>query len=193
MKVLLFLAKGFETMEFSVFVDVLGWARHDYHYDIDVITCGFTKTVISTFNIPVTVDRLIDEICVDDYDALTIPGGFEDFGFYEEAYDEDFLNLIREFNEKRKTIATICVAALALGKSGILKGRNATTYHLQGGHRQKQLAQFGANVLDSPIVVDDNVITSYCPATASDVAFKLLEKLTSSEQMEIVKEAMGFC
>ena len=36
------------------------------------------------------------------------PGGFEDFGFYEEAYDED-LNLIREFNEKRKTIATICV------------------------------------------------------------------------------------
>jgi 4-methyl-5(b-hydroxyethyl)-thiazole monophosphate biosynthesis len=193
MKVLLFLAKGFETMEFSVFVDVLGWARHDYHHDIDVISCGFTKTVISTFNIPVTVDRLIDEICVDDYDALAIPGGFEDFGFYEEAYDEDFLNLIREFNEKRKTIATICVAALALGKSGILKGRNATTYHLQGGSRQKQLARFGVNVLDSPIVVDDNVITSYCPATAPDVAFKLLEKLTSSEQMEIVKEAMGFC
>ena len=192
MKVLLFLAKGFETMEFSVFVDVLGWARHDYHYDIDVITCGFTKTVISTFNIPVIVDRLIDEICVDDYDALAIPGGFEEFGFYEEAYDEDFLNLIRAFNEKRKTIASICVAALALGKSGILKGRNATTYHLQGGSRQKQLARFGVNVLDSPIVVDDNVITSYCPATAPDVAFKLLEKLTSSEQMEIVKEAMGF-
>ncbi|MFA5675229.1 MAG: DJ-1/PfpI family protein [Christensenellales bacterium] len=193
MKVLLFLAKGFETMEFSVFVDVLGWARHDYHYDIDVITCGFTKTVISTFNVPVLVDRLIDDICVDDYDALAIPGGFEAFGFYEEAYDENFLNLIRGFNEKRKTIATICVAALALGKSGILKGRNGTTYHLQGGHRQKQLAQFGVNVLDSPIVVDDNVITSYCPETASGVAFKLLEKLTSVEQMEIVKEAMGFC
>ena len=29
-KVLLFLAKGFETMEFSVFVDVMGWARYDY-------------------------------------------------------------------------------------------------------------------------------------------------------------------
>jgi len=29
MKTLLFLAKGFETMEFSVFVDVLGWAEND--------------------------------------------------------------------------------------------------------------------------------------------------------------------
>lgn len=193
MKVLLFLAKGFETMEFSVFVDVLGWARNDYHCYIDVITCGFSKTVLSTFNIPVIVDQLIDEIDVDDYDALAIPGGFEEFGFYEEAYDEMLMDLIRKFDEKRKIIATICVAALALGKSGILKDRKATTYHLKEGYRQKQLAQFGVNVENTPIVVDDNVITSYCPETAAGVAFKLLELLTSSEQMQIVKEAMGFC
>lgn len=193
MKVLLFLAKGFETMEFSAFVDVLGWARNDYHYDIDVITCGFSKTVMSTFGVPVIVDQLIDAIYVDDYDALAIPGGFEEFGFYEEAYDEKLLDLIRKFNEKRKTIATICVAALALGRSGILEGRNATTYHLHGGHRQKQLAQFGVNVVNNPIVVDDNVITSYCPETAAGVAFRLLERLTSTEQMQIVKEAIGFC
>lgn len=193
MKILLLLAKGFETMEFSVFVDVFGWARNDYRCDIDVVTCGFSKTVTSTFNVPVIVDRLIDEINADDYDALAIPGGFEEFGFYEEAYDEKFLDLIRAFDKKRKPIASVCVAALALGKSGILKGRNATTYHLHGGDRQKQLAQFGVNVVDKPIVVDDNVITSYCPETAPGVAFKLLEKLTSAEQMQIVKEAMGFC
>lgn len=40
MKVLVF-SKGFETMEFSVFVDVMGWARNDYGHDIDVVTCGF--------------------------------------------------------------------------------------------------------------------------------------------------------
>jgi len=193
MKVLIFLAKGFETMEFSAFVDVLGWARHDYHYDIDVITCGFSKTVLSTFNVPVIVDKLIDEVYVDDYDALAIPGGFEEFGFYEEAYDKKLLDLIQKFNENQKIIATICVAALALGKSGILKDRKATTYHLKGGYRQKQLAQFGVNVVNNPIVVDDNVITSYCPETASGVAFRLLERLTSTEQMLIVKIAMGFC
>lgn len=48
MKILLFLAKGFETMEASVFIDVMGWARNDYHYDVEVVTCGFQKTVIST-------------------------------------------------------------------------------------------------------------------------------------------------
>ena len=61
MKTLLFLAKGFETMEFSVFVDILGWARNDFGYDVPVVTCGFQRQVISTFNIPVIVDKTIDE------------------------------------------------------------------------------------------------------------------------------------
>lgn len=192
MKILLFLAKGFETMEFSVFVDVMGWARNDYGYDVQVVTCGFNKQVISTFNIPVIVDTTIDEISVDEYDALAIPGGFEEFGFYEEAYDERFLNLIREFDSKGKIIATVCVGALPVGKSGVLNNRKATTYHLNDAYRQKQLREFNVNVVNEPIVVDRNIITSYCPETASHVAFKLLEMLTSKEQMEIVKRAMGF-
>jgi 4-methyl-5(b-hydroxyethyl)-thiazole monophosphate biosynthesis len=192
MKTLIFLAKGFETMEFSVFVDVIGWARNDYGYDVPVVTCGFQKQVMSTFNIPVIVDKTIDEINVDEYDALAIPGGFEEFGFYEEAYNEHFLNLIREFDSKGKIIATICVGALPVGKSGILKNRKATTYHLRDAYRQKQLKEFDVNVVNEPIVVDKNIITSYCPETASGVAFKLLEMLTSEEQMKIVKVAMGF-
>ncbi|ODU57215.1 MAG: protease [Clostridium sp. SCN 57-10] len=192
MKVLLFLAKGFETMEFSVFVDVLGWARNDYGVDIDVETCGFTKTVMSTFNVPVIVDKLIGEIFVDGYDALAIPGGFEEFGFYEEAYDEKLLDIIRQFDKQNKPIATICVGALPLGKSGILSKRQATTYHLKDAYRQKQLSAFGANVVNEPIVIDNNVITSYCPQTASGVAFELLKRLTTEDQMKVVKAAMGF-
>lgn len=192
MKILLFCAKGFETMEFSVFVDVMGWARNDYNYDIQVETCGFTKTVVSTFNVPIIVDKTIEEIDLDDYDALAIPGGFEEFDFYEEAYDEKLLELIRKFDSLGKIIATICVGALPLGKSGILKDRKATTYHLRDAYRQKELAAFGVDVVNEPIVVDKNVITSYCPETASGVAFKLLEMLTSKEEMEIVKKAMGF-
>lgn len=192
MRTLLFLLKSFETMEFSVFVDVLGWARHDFGYDVPVTTCGFTKEVISTFHIPVTADITFDEINFDDYDALAIPGGFQEFGFYEEAYDERFLELIREFDRRGKIIASVCVAALPIGKSGVLTGRKGTTYHLRGGERQKQLASFGVTVVNEPIVIDNNIITSYCPETAPGVAFKLLEKLTSTEQMNQVKEAMGF-
>lgn len=50
---------------------------------------------MSAFNVPVIVDRTISEINVDDFDALAIPSGFEEFGFYDEAYDERFIELIK--------------------------------------------------------------------------------------------------
>ena len=43
--------------------------------------------------------------------------------FYEEVYDERFLELIREFDAKGKIIAAICVAALPVARSGVLKNR----------------------------------------------------------------------
>ena len=192
MKVLVFLAKAFETMEFSVFIDVLGWARVDYGHDITVETCGFKDTVLSTFNIPVKVDKTIEEINADEYDALAIPGGFREFGFYDEVYDERFLNLVREFDAKGKIIASVCSRAMPIGKSGALKNRKGTTYHLNGGFLQKQLKEFGVDVINEPVVVDDNIITSYCPETAPKVAFKLLKMLTSEDEMTVVKKAMGF-
>lgn len=191
-KVLVFLAKAFETMEFSVFIDVLGWARVDYGHNIFVDTCGFNDKVISTFNVPVLVDKTIGEINVDEYDALAIPGGFGEFGFYEEAYDERFLKLIREFDAKGKIIATVCSGAFPVGKSGVLKNRKATTYHLKNGYWQNKLKEFGVNVVNEPVVVDNNIITSYCPETAPRVAFELLKMLTSEEEMTVIKKAMGF-
>lgn len=191
-KVLVFLAKAFETMEFSVFIDIIGWARVNYGHHLFIDTCGFTEKVISTFNVPVIVDKTISEINVDEYEALAIPGGFGEFGFYEEAYNERFLDLIKQFNAKGKIITTVCTGALPLGKSGILKNRRATTYHLNNGHRQKELKEFGANIVNEPIVVDGNIITSYCPETAPNVAFELLKMLTSEDDMAVVKKAMGF-
>lgn len=44
-KVLVFLAKAFETMEFSAFIDVLGWARNDYGHNLSVI-CPFDPLYI---------------------------------------------------------------------------------------------------------------------------------------------------
>lgn len=191
-KVLVFLAKAFETMEFSAFIDVLGWARVDYGHKLIVDTCGFTDKVVSTFNVPVIVDKTIGDINVDEYDALAIPGGFREFGYYEEAYDERFLKLIREFDEKGKIIATVCSGAFPVGKSGVLKNRRATTYHLKDGFWQNKLKEFGVNVVNEPIVVDGNIITSYCPETAPNVAFELLKMLTSEEEMLVIKRAMGF-
>lgn len=192
MKILLFMADGFETMEASAFIDVFGWAKNEFEIDTQVVTCGLRKQVVSTFGIDVTVDTVIDEINPEEYEALAIPGGFEEYDFYEDAYDEKFLDLIREFNEKGKWIASVCVGALPIAKSGVLEGRNATTYHLKNGYRQEQLREFGAKVVNKPIVADHNIITSYCPSTAAYVAFELLEKMTSPKQAQQVKKLMGF-
>ena len=189
-KVLLLLANGFEAVEASVFTDVIGWNKLDGDGTTDLITVGMRKTLKCTFNFEVIPEMQLSEVNIDEFDALAIPGGFEEAGFYEDAYSEDFLNLIRAFDKSGKIIASICVAALPVAKSGVLTGRNATTYI---GTRQQQLLSFGAEVLgDKPIVVDDNIITSYNPSTAFEVAFTLLEKLTSEENCRKVKELMGF-
>jgi 4-methyl-5(b-hydroxyethyl)-thiazole monophosphate biosynthesis len=191
-RVLLLLAKGFEMYEASVFTDVIGWNLVDGDGTTELVTCGMNKEVMSSFNIKLNVALTVSEVNVDDFDALAIPGGFEEYGFYEEAYEEPFLEIIREFNRQNKLIASICVAALSLGKSGILLGKKATTYHLKNGLRQEQLKQFGTDVINQPIVVDHNIITSWCPVTSIDVAFLLLEKLTTLKQANYIRNIMGF-
>ena len=54
------------------------------------------------------------------------------------------------------------------------------------------MAEFGVNVVNERVVTDNNIITSYCPETAPDVAFELLKKLVGSEKMMVVKKAMGY-
>ncbi|WP_265456113.1 DJ-1/PfpI family protein [Enterococcus sp. HY326] len=192
MKILLFCCVGFETMEFSPFIDVMGWAKNDFGFDVEVVTCGFNESVKSSFGVSILIDKLYKDVQVDDYDALAIPGGFEEFDFYKEAYDNRFLDLIRQFDIQNKPIATICVGALPVGKSGVLVDRNATTYHLKDGYRQKELASFGVNIKNDRIVIDSNIISSYCPETAADVAFELLKKISNEELMQQVKSAMGY-
>ncbi len=191
-KVLLFLAQGFEAYEASVFTDVFGWSRESGFEYVELVTTALRPTIKCFWNLIVQPELPFDQIQVDDFDALAIPGGAGDAGFYEDAYDERFLNLIREFDRKGKLIASICVAALPVAKSGVLKNRKATTWDLNEGARRSQLAGFGADVQDKQLVVDKNIITSTGPATSLDVAFQLLEMLTDIQHVEEVKRNMRF-
>jgi 4-methyl-5(b-hydroxyethyl)-thiazole monophosphate biosynthesis len=189
-KVLLLLAEGFETYEASVFIDVIGWNLVEGDNTTELFTCGLRKEIKSSFNQRFIVDYLISDIDISSFDALAVPGGFEVYGFYDDAYDEQFLSLIRGFKAKNKFIASICVGALPLGKSGILKGKTATTYN--NPIRREALQGFGVHVINQPIVTDDNMITSWNPSTAADVALLLLEHLTTKENADKVRRLLGF-
>jgi protein deglycase len=191
-RVLLLLANGFEIYEASVFIDIIGWNLIDGDATVTLTTCGLRKNLNTTFNAKMTADITVDELNIDDFDALAIPGGFVEYNFYDEAYSEPFLEVIRQFHAKGKIIASICTGALPIGKSGVLTGKRGTTYNRGSGIRQKTLRQYGVNVINEPIVMDDNIITSWNPSTALDVAFKLLEELTSKDNTNTVKEMMGF-
>lgn len=191
-RVLLFLAQGFEEYEAGVFTDVIGWSRICGTEPVGLMTTGLRPEIKCTWNLTVQPELNFDKINIEDFDALAIPGGFEDAGFYEDAYDQRLLDLIREFDNRRKIIASICVAALPVGKSGVLVNRNATTYDFPDSLRRKQLSDFGAIIKDEKIVVDKNIITSIGPSTGLDVAFKLLEMLTSKENADLVKKHMRF-
>lgn len=191
-KVLLLLANGFEAYEASVFTDVLGWNEYEGDGTTQIVTCGLHKQLKSTWGFTVIPDLQLKSVDAADFDALAIPGGFEKAGFYQDAYNEEFLALIRKFDEAGKYIAAICVGALPVGKSGVLNKRKATTYQLNDGLRQKQLAALGADIVARPVVIDRNIITSSGPATALTVAFTLLERLTSTENCRQVKYLMGF-
>ncbi|MBN2008484.1 DJ-1/PfpI family protein [candidate division KSB1 bacterium] len=191
-KILLLLADGFEIYEAAAFFDVIGWANEFGNTDIRIAIAGSHLNLKSTFGLRIEANILLEHVNPAMYDALAIPGGFETAGFYNDAFSAPFLKIINDFKHLNKPIASICVGALTLGKSGILRGKCATTYHLNNGKRRNQLSEMNVHVLDSPIVVDDDIITSTSPATAIQVAIKLLARLTTQENADHIYQLMGF-
>lgn len=192
-RVLLILPNAFEVFEAAALVDVLGWANHYGDTPIETVTAGINADISCTFGaLRVQPNVLLADINEVDFDAVAIPGGFETQGFFEDAYSEIVLQTLRDFDNNNKPVVSICVGALPLARSGILNGKRATTYHLMSGKRRKQLAEYGANVVDAAIVIDENKITSTSPATAIDVALALVAKLTTLENAHRIRQLMGF-
>ncbi len=190
--ILLLLSSGFEPFEASAFIDVFGWNALEGDKSTKLVSCSLIKNIQSSFGLNVITDLTCDQVKVEQFDALAVPGGFEEFGFYVDAFDERFLKIIRDFNSAGKPIASVCTGSIALAKAGILTDRNATTYNTNTKKRRIQLESKGAKFINKDIVTDENVITSCGPSTAINVAFSLLEILTSKQNTENVKKLMGF-
>jgi len=189
-RILLLLADGFEPLEAAGFTDVFGWANIDGEEKIELVSTGLRTPLKATFGFSVIPDKILSDVDLDTFDALAVPGGFEGAGFYNDAYSGEFLDIIRHFEAAKKPIATVCVAALSLGKAGVIQNRRATVYHQIGGTRKAELEAFGATFVDNAIVRDGNLITSTGPGTGVEVAFELLTYLTTAENTSHIRAMM---
>jgi protein deglycase len=190
MRVLILLANGFEVMEAACFTEVFGWASIYGDVNFDQFSVGLRKPIKTTFGFEVIPEGLLEEIIAEDFDALVIPGGFGDAGFYEEALSEPFLDVIRNFDRRQAPIAAVCVSSLSLAAAGVLKGRKATIYHQIGGTRKEELESYGAIFVDEPLVVDGHLMTSTGPGTGIELALKLLESLSTAQFSQEIRERM---
>lgn len=110
----------------------------------------------------VKVDRTADQIKVDEYDAVFIPGGA--WNPDNLRYDKDVIKFIQDFNKSGKLIAAICHAPVVLASADILKGRKLTGYW----NIQVDLKNAGGRVLEQAVVTDGNLITSRHPIDVAD-------------------------
>ncbi len=192
MNIALWMAGGVELMEASAFIDVFRWHQRCIGSDIELHTIGATREVTSSSGVVLQVSRLLAEVRVDDYAALAVPGVYEPYGSAEDADSSPALELIRAFAAAEKPIAAVSMGALTVARAGVLRGRRATTYHLQGSHRLKELTALGADVALEPVVLDRRIMTSWCPSTAIDVAFSLLTMVAGPPAALAVRALMGY-
>lgn len=134
-------------------------------------TCTGAKggTVEATFT--------LEEITVDDYDAVIFVGGPGTPIIRKEAKATE---IAKEAAAKEKVVAAICWACTTLAKAGILEGKKATVWvgndSEYGMTTDKVMEKFGASYEKKGVVVDGKFVTADGPAHAEQFAEEI-EKL----------------
>ena len=176
-KALVFLATGFEEIETVTIVDVLRRAG------VDVTVAGLSSNVVEGVHaIKIVPDKPIDDVKVNDFDAVIVPGGNP--GYKNLRNDPRVIDIVKEAFKSNKIVAAICAGPAVLSDAGILEGKDCTIYP----GMEDELEKGGGNPKQDMVVVDGNIITSRGPATALPFALKLAEKLAGKQVAEAVSK-----
>ena len=195
-KIAIFLFEGAELFEIASFTDVFGWNNvvglKEFR-DIKIETISYKESIKCTWGGSFKVEKLITEENVEnffDYDVLIIPGGFGKANFFKDNDNEIFKKLVKYFVENNKIIAAICSAVINLLETTYIKDKKVTTYLLDNKRYFNQLKNYNIIPIEEEIVIDNNLLTCSGPGNALDLAFRLLEKMTSKENLKLIKENM---
>jgi len=100
------------------------------------------------------VVKKIDEISVNDYQVLVLPGGVK--AMEKVRQDKKIISFISMFDSQKKVIACICSGAQLLISAKVVKGRKIAGYYSM----EDDLVNAGAIYTDLPAVVDKNIVTT---------------------------------
>ena len=195
-KIAVFLFEGAELFEIASFTDVFGWNNvvglKEFR-DIKVETISYKESIKCTWGGELKVEKIITEDNVEDffdYDALIIPGGFGKANFFKDKDNEIFKKLIKYFSENNKIIVAICSAVINLLETTYIKDKKVTTYLLDNKRYFNQLKNYNIIPVEEEIVIDNNLFTCSGPGNALELSFRVLEKLTSKENLKIIQNNM---
>jgi protease I len=171
-KIACLLADGFEDSELQVPCDWLSAAG----YPVEII--GSTAGAVlkgEKGRESAVVDMSIDEVDVDSYEGLLIPGGHSPDVL---RADDRFVEFVRAFDSTGRPIAAVCHGPQLLLTAELQRGRTMTAWPTVQG----DLRQAGANVIDRAVVVDDNWITSRHPGDLHAFTARFVEELGELEE-----------
>lgn len=177
-KFLVFLADGFEDVEAIIVIDYLRRADVDVH----TVSVMDKLEVTSKSNIKIQADTLINDINIDDFDGLYIPGGTK--GAETLRDDDRVIEIIQKFNEEEKIIAAICAGPIVLNRAGVLADKKATSFPSV----RDELDNIGDYDDNTVVITDGNITTSRGAATTVYLAMRLVEILKGLDAVEDLKE-----
>jgi protease I len=169
-KILIMATDGYERSELRVPLEELG--RRGADVKIASIKSGEIRSWDEKdWGDTVTVDLGIEEVKVDDFDALVLPGGQINPDVLRN--DEGAVQLVRDFVSSGKPVAAICHGPWLLIEADALRGRKATSY----SSIRTDLRNAGAKWEDEAVVVDSGIITSRSPEDLAQFVDKIVEEV----------------
>ena len=172
-RVVVFATDGFEELELTEPLRVL--RENGANVDIVSIHAGEIQAYRHhDKSIKIQVDRTLDEVSPDHYDALVLPGGT--LNADTTRIDPTVQKFVQAFQTAGKPMAVICHAPWILVSSGLVKGRNLTSYKTI----QDDIKNAGGNWSDQAVIVDKNWVTSRQPSDLPDFNREMIRLISEN-------------
>jgi len=127
------------------------------------------------WSIELPVDVHIDKADPADYHALLIPGGV--INPDKMRLNSKCVEFAQHFLETGKPIAAICHGPQLLIETGMIDGRNLTSY----ASIKTDLQNAGASWSDKEVIVDNGLVTSRSPRDLDAFNHKLIEEIKEGQ------------